>query len=376
MAAGAADTPAWRVEVVDQSGAGRFTSLKADRSGNLHLAYVVADGRNTLKYAFRDRNLGRWFTMPLAVKASFCSLVLDSKERPRIAYADEGTISGAKLRYVNWDGQSWQSRAIPVSSDVVGYYTSIVLDSQDNPSISFYEYRGPRGSDIRIRLRVVSWTGQYWESRLVDSDEGSGKFNAMAIDPQGRLHLAYANVTTATAGMRYAYWDGRVWNLEHVEGQAENNGEYVGYSAIVALDEAGTPHLSYMNTSSPGVKYAVRRDGLWHTELVDTVSRVGYPDRNSLVVDASGRPFIGYYDAGVGLLKLARREAQGWVSEVVDGDGCGFTSSLQIDHGTIWISYTDGANGGVKVAYKELAEVGAPPPVQTSAVGRPAEPSR
>src|SRR5580704_17328425 len=78
----------WQVELVDQSGPGKFSSLKIDRDGNAHLAYVVDDGKDSLKYAFWDHTLNRWFIMVVAQGASFSSLALDSKQRPHISYAD------------------------------------------------------------------------------------------------------------------------------------------------------------------------------------------------------------------------------------------------------------------------------------------------
>ena len=147
----------WRIDVVDSGAPGKFSALKLDSDGNLHLAFVAEDGlRNPLKYGFWDRRLERWFVMTVAEGASFCSLVLDSKNRPHISWADYGGASGAKLRYARWEGQSWKKIAIPLNSDIVGYFTSIALDARDNPRISFYEYRGPKGTDLAVRMRVVS----------------------------------------------------------------------------------------------------------------------------------------------------------------------------------------------------------------------------
>ena len=171
-----------KLELVDQRGAGRFSSMKIDADGNVHVAYSLEDGNtNPLNYAFRDQRLNRWFVMPVAQGAATCSLALDSKQRPHIAFVDFGTASGSKLRYARWDGSRWITQPIPLNSDIIAYYTSIVLDENDNPSISFYEYRGPKESELHIRLRVVRWDGQRWGVRTVDAQEGSGKFNSIAM---------------------------------------------------------------------------------------------------------------------------------------------------------------------------------------------------
>jgi hypothetical protein len=354
-AASAAAT--WQIEMVDQSGTGRFTSLKIDKDGNAHLVYVVDNGKQTLKYAFWDHALGRWFTMNVAEEASFSSLVLDSKQHPHISWADFGSAHGCKLHYGFWDGTSWKTQAIPLPAETVAYYTSLALDANDNPSISYYEYDGPRGTEFRVRMRVVRWSGHNWQVSTADGSNQSGKFNSLAFDAQGRLHLAYANVRAETAGLRYGVWDGRSWQIEEVDGLTRSNVEYVGQGVSMVLDDNGDPHVSYLNSSRPSVKYAVRKNGHWIMEVVDWLVGVGYPDRNSIALDGEGRPYLGYFDAGAGSFKVAHKEGSKWLAETVDSNGSGFTSSIQVRAGMVWVSYSDEAGAGIKVARAALSQV-------------------
>src|SRR5579885_1259602 len=168
--AGISFAATWQIETVDPSGTGKFSSMKADREGNLHVAYIVQDGNEfPLKYAFWDHRLNRWFLMTVDHSAGSCSLALDSQQRPHISYVDFGTAEGSKLHHAYWDAQSgsWWKEAIRLNSEVIAYYTSIVLDAEDHPSISFYEYRGPKDTDLKIRMRVVSWNGTSWMVRTV-----------------------------------------------------------------------------------------------------------------------------------------------------------------------------------------------------------------
>jgi hypothetical protein len=102
------------------------------------------------------------------------------------------------------------------------------------------------------------------------------------------------------------------------------------------------------------VKYATRRNGKWELVNVDSIADLAYPDRNGIAVDDHGTPYISYYDAGAGVLKLAHRVDQKWLVEIVDQNSAGFTSSLQIDHGMIWLTYTDQISGILKFAYRAL----------------------
>lgn len=362
----------WTVEVVDPTGVGKYSSMKLDTDGNVHIAYVVDDQNHfPLKYAFWDHRIGKWFVMQAAQGAGACSLALDAQQRPYIAYNDPGSGSGAKLRYAHWTGASWLRQAIPLNSDVIAYYVSTAFDAHQNPSISFYEYRGPKDSDLKIRLRNVLWNGEYWEVRTVDPLEGSGKFNSMAADANGNLHLAYANVSSNTAGLRYAFWDGKSWKAEVIEDGSRNNGHSVGYAVNIAVDPTGNPHIAYMDETTPTLKYAVRKKGVWSIEAVDRLEAVGYPDRNGIAFGPDGEPYISYYDAGKGLLNVVHKTNGHWLKEVIDGSGAGFTSSIQIGGGNVWVSYGDEGSGVFKVAHRALEPASA-----ASLVTRPQHPEK
>src|SRR6266481_6443547 len=127
--------------------------------------------------------------MVVAQNASYCTLALDSKQRPHISFADFGTGKGARLRYARWDGSAWKIDAVSPRSDAgAGYYTSIALDAQDRPYFSYYDYLAPDGS-FMLRLRSVysgvSEGKSYWGVQVVDQQGGSGKFNSLAIDSKG-----------------------------------------------------------------------------------------------------------------------------------------------------------------------------------------------
>src|SRR5262249_28528878 len=150
--------------------------------------------------------------------------------------------------------------------------------------------------------------------------------NSIAVDSKGHLHLAYANVGASTEGLRYAFWDGAAWHNELVDGLEQNHGEAVGYSVFILVDRDGNPHITYSNEANPQVRYAVKKEGRWHLQIIDRLAAVGYPDRNSMTLDEAGRPYIGYFDAGLGVLKIAHQEGDQWFSEVVDGSSSGFSS--------------------------------------------------
>ncbi len=344
----------WQIETVDRSGPAEFTSMKIDKDGNIHVAYIPDVDGHPLKYAYWDHALKRWFSMKVTGAASFCSLVLDSKQHPHISFADHGTGIGAKLRHAYWDGSSWKIQPIAIpAGGVVAYYTSIALDANDNPFLSFYDY-ADQGNNFRLRMRSVFWMGGYWEVRVVDPQGGSGKFNSIAVDSTGHPHIAYANVRFESSGLRYATWTGSEWKKDIVEGVS---GPTPVFSVNMVLDKDDNPHISYTETQTRLVKYARRRAGQWQTEVVDSIEQEAYPDRNGIVLDSQGNPYMSYYDNRLGVLKIASRRNGKWYVEVLDRNFSGFTSSLAIDHDTLWVSYADTIGQALKVAHRSLEQV-------------------
>jgi hypothetical protein len=344
----------WTVETVDTSGAGYFTSLKADSAGNLHAAYVPETFGHPLRYAFWDRALKRWFTMEIAKNASFSTLILDSQDRPRISYSDFGTGLGCKLEYAVWNG-SWKIQPIdPHPGGVIAYYTSVALDKEGKPILTYYHYADPNNEAV-VHLGSIFWTGTYWTSLYVDRGHGSGKFNSLAIDSNGRPQVAYANVTAETQSLRYAIWDGKTWHREIIEGATR---AYPVYSVSMVLDKNDVPHIVYSALAERRIKYATRRNGRWVTEVVDSyvgaAEGQGYWDRDGIVLDAQGNPYISYFDKGLGELKVAHRVDGKWQHEVVDRNMAGLTSSPAIADGKLWVSYAALYEQSFKVAHRPL----------------------
>ena len=320
----------WHVETVPDTTGGRFSSLKLDRYGNAHVVHQEG-AEKMLRYSFWDRKLNKWFSTNLERASGYCTLTLDSKQRPHISYPG---ATGVVHTY--WDGEQWQKRFVDAHSRQVDYYTSIALDLKDNPSISFYEEVGASGTIGH--LRILSWNGTYWSLKTVDADTGSGKFNSMNSNSKGYPEIAYANVEygNLNVSLRYARWNGQRWETEILERTGTSK-----WSVSMVLDANDVPHIAYTEVSQHLVKYVTRKNGKWEFQTVDSIASHAYPDRNGIALDAEGNPYISYYDAGAGVLKVAHRVAGRWVAEVVDQDFAGYTSSIQIGNDTIYLTYGD-----------------------------------
>jgi hypothetical protein len=323
----------WEVGTVEPLQGGQYSSIRVDRYGNAHVS-TFSPNTHSLWYGFWDSGAKRWFGTQVDGCSGWTSLALDSQQRPHISYLEWGT---GRLKYAHWDGKTWQKQPVMIQAQVVSYSTSIALDAQDRPRISLYEEFGL--GLVKTRLRFVSWNGEYWELRTVDSDEGSGKFNCLALNSAGLPRIAYGNVAYQNASLRFAQWNGRGWEVEILEGEGQPGTSM--YSVALVVDAADVPHITYTDYKNRLVKYAVKRNGKWHMEVVDSLAIAGYPDRNGLALDNDGNVYISYDDAGNGLLKMAYQKGGRWFSEVVESDHSGFTSCLRVTDDSIWMTYSD-----------------------------------
>lgn len=360
-----ASAATWQIQTVDPGGGGKFANLLTDKFGNVHASYS-SDVLHQLKYAFWDHSLNKWFTMVVDRRCSgFVSMALDSQQHPHLSYLDYGSNA---LKYAYWDGAVWHSQLLNIYSKSIEFYTSITLDAADHPMITYYDVATP-GDEVVIRLRMIRFTGQFWQTETVDSTMGSGKFNSLASNAGRNLQVAYANVHYETQSVRYARWNGKSWDVQIVENAPENPDGITFFSVRAVIDEAGNPHIAYTDRSKRCVKYATLRDGKWHREVVDSIVREAYPDRNGIALSPDGTPYLSYYDAQRGVLKVAHREDAKWLVEEVDGNFSGYTSAIQVTGEEVIVVYYDQASDSLKCARRPVRS-GTPAAEHLSAGGR------
>jgi hypothetical protein len=337
----------WLVGVIDTGVSGNFPALRLDDYGNAHVGYVNGL-KKEVKYAFWDHAVNKWFITTLDRSGGFCSLALDSKQRPHTSYIDYGA---GGVMHNHWTGSAWEKQAAQLQATDVSAFTSITLDTHDNPNIVFYSRSRFSGEKL-VHLKSVIWNGTYWGARTIDIAEGV-QFSPLVSDSHGYPHLAYSRVKYENASLRYSSWNGDSWQSETVE----SSGQAVAsiWSISLQMDKADQPHIVYTDAPNRLVKYATKENGKWTTEVVDMLAKSRYPDQNGIALDEQNNPYISYYDTGKGELKVARRSGGKWFAEVVDQNFAGAESSLQIRNGIIWVTYEDESGQNLKFARRPVA---------------------
>jgi hypothetical protein len=120
----------------------------------------------------------------------------------------------------------------------VGYFTSLALDAEGRPHISYYDWDNGK-------LKYARWTGANWLVQVVDNAGGLCMRTSIALDTKDRPHITYC---WNYGGLKYARWTGSEWWVQNVDSNSR-------YSSL-ALDAADLAHVSYYDATNRAYKYA------------------------------------------------------------------------------------------------------------------------
>lgn len=146
-----------------------------------------------------------------------------------------------------------------------GDYRIRIVDIMDKTYYCFSEY-------FRIVSDILPGTNsttppletsRQWDIYTIDTGN-VGFYSSIDVDNQNRPHISYYDA--ASDDLKYAYWNGSAWDIDLVDGQGSNRGEYTS----IALDSYGNPHISYINGDVGGNCSMVLDDaGYLHISYAD-----------------------------------------------------------------------------------------------------------
>jgi hypothetical protein len=135
----------------------------------------------------------------------------------------------------------WKIETVDFAGDV-GAWTSIALDADGNPHISYIDF-------TNSALKYARYDGNLWHIEIVDSDGVVGEYSSIALDVDGNPAISYFD--RSNSALKYARYDGNSWHIETVDSDGN-----VGRSTSIALDADGNPHISYHDNTNEDLKYA------------------------------------------------------------------------------------------------------------------------
>ena len=352
--------------ILDSNGnVGEYTSIAIDSNGFKHISYYDT-GVQDLKYA-TDKS-GSWVvtTVDSAGNAGkYTSIAIDSNDAVHISYQSGGNLKYATCSSSCATASNWDLVSVDTTSNYVGEYGSIAIDSNDTIHISYYS-----ASDTNFKYATCSngcTSASNWTNVSVYTTGVVGMFTSIAIDSNDALHVAYWNSSSGHTGfLKYATCSSDCTNTSNWNDVsiATYNSRY-GFTSL-AIDSNDAVHISYrgINSQWPTVytnlNYATCSSGCttasnWDVVSVDTASY--RPTYTSLAIDSNDAVHISYGDNNInGGLRYATcstgcTSGSNWNKVGLDAtaDYLGYYNSIAIDaNDAVHIAYRDHTNGDLK----------------------------
>ncbi len=220
-------------------------------------------------------------------------ITVDAQGLPHISAIDPVEFDGNGVEYYGLgpDGQ-WQVEEIGSGRLTYKYATSIAVDAQGTPHITYYDQAN---KDLAMASRDASG----WSITAVDMEGDTGLFSFLVIDESGRFHISYLQQTGQSSGVvKYATRGASelAWQLSEVATLEDLRFGFTGARNItsLAVDSRGNPWIAYSDESR--LSLAIWDGSEWQSQTVVEAGARPLGQLVSLKLDARDAPHIAYFE--------------------------------------------------------------------------------
>ncbi len=356
FAAGSIESP----DTVDD--VGNYSSLALDVNGYPVVSYYDQDNEDLKVMHCNDVNCAGGDESIQTVDWTgnvglFTSLALDINGYPVVSYYDYENDDLKVLHCNDAICFGWDESIETVDTFAAGIHSSLALGFDGFPVVSYWD---ASNEDLRIlHCNDANCAGGDESIESVDTAGSVGQFTSLALDADGYPVVSYWDTDNNDLKVLHCNDPNCAGGDESIE--SVDTVDDVGLFTSLVLDDRGYPVVSYFDVANFDLKVLHCNDpncagGDESIESVDTVGDVG--QTTSLALDASGYPVVSYYDHGNSALKLLHcndENCAGGDERMVCADNngdVGVSTSLALDtSGYPVVSYHDHGNEDLKVLH-------------------------
>ncbi|MBI3163926.1 MAG: sortase [Chloroflexi bacterium] len=338
------------INTVDTGVGGQWTSLVLNASGFPVISYYDDNDRD-LKVAVCGDETCSAGNITTTVDGTggvdvgqYSSIKLNASGFPVISYWDETNTDLKVVVCGNASCSAGNTITTVDSAGDVGEYTSLELNASGFPVISYYD---STNTDPKVAIctnaicgtkTIVSLDGTVAAGLYTSLELNSSGFPVVSYIASGNLKLAYCSNFNCTLG--------GVVTLDAAG----------AYSTSLELSSSGVPIISYQGSSTTMKVASCGNATCSSGNTTTAIDSTSFPGNmySSIALDASGIPFISYYDVGNSDLKIAACgnttcSAGNGVSTVDSAGNVGSYTSIAINaNGFPVVSYA--GSGSLKYA--------------------------
>ncbi len=288
---------------------GTYSSMQLGKTDNPVVSYYDATN-GVLKLLHCDNSNCQTYSTSIpdseSITGMYTSLTLDKNGFPVISYYD---MSNGNLKLLYCDDAKCAENQLknistPDSAGDVGLYSSIALDNTGKPVISYYA----SNSGLRILHCDDPKCTEDESSNITTPDRGDlGWYTSLVLDTDGNPVVGYYDFTNGNLKILHCD-DPNCAGDESKNISSPDTTGYVGAYLSMKLDPEGYPIVSYFDATNSNLKILhcddpnCAGDESGNIKVLDSSGEVGL--YTSLALDAAGNPVVSYYDFTNGDLKI------------------------------------------------------------------------
>ena len=252
----------WIIESVGENGQGfAYTHLSLDAQDRPMVGYM--GGGQDVRMASHDGN--SWTIQVADPVFTYLGLgyAVDSDEKPHFSYL----VNYKDLQLASLTDSGWITETVDIGPgnyfDQMGAYSSLVYDSYNHPHLSYAQFGQTFGGDWAEGLRYATYqNGAWYTTTVADESDEEGYYSSIQVNSEYNPAISYFDKDNQA--VRFVFWDGNRWVNQKVFSPV-----FIEDYTSLALDENDVPHIAFCSDKS--VYYAKRLDYRvyipWFTKL-------------------------------------------------------------------------------------------------------------